>query len=340
MSRKRGEQEAWERDGDPMGFGVLLRRYLTSLDVKGFSKHTVRARRTQLKHFARWCLDRGTARPADVTRTTVEAYQRWLFDGYRQRDGSSVGLAMQSHYLVGVRMFYRHLVQANLVLMNPTADLQLPKRAHHLPNVFSIADVETVLQQPDVKTAVGLRDRAMLETMYSSGLRRQELVGLSIYDVEWERGVAVVRKGKGNKERVVPVGERALAWIRKYVEDGRTELLRDVECQALFLSPRGGPVSAEMVTKLSHRYVCESGVGKRGSCHIFRHTMATLMLEGGADVRVIQEILGHASIASTQLYTQVSIRRLKEVHEATHPGAHIERRARPSTSPAAVDDPE
>jgi integrase/recombinase XerD len=174
--------------------------------------------------------------------------------------------------------------------------------------------------QPDLSSPIGLRDRAILELFYSSGIRRMEVVNIAIYDVNFDRGVLMIRKGKGKKDRVVPVGQRAMDWIEKYMYEARPLLhCAAVEDNVLFLSVRGTFLNPDHLTALIRKYVEESGIPKKGACHIFRHTMATLMLDNGADIRHLQEMLGHADIKTTQIYTHVSIPQLKKVHEMTHP---------------------
>jgi len=174
---------------------------------------------------------------------------------------------------------------------------------------------------PDVRTSMGLRDRAILETFYSTGMRRAELAGLRVGHVDADRGTVMVRQGKGRKDRVVPIGDRALLWIARYRDEARPELVvGGWDEGVLFLNPMGEPLDLGDLTALVADYVKRSGLGKEGSCHLLRHTMATLMLENGADTRIIQEILGHASLETTQIYTHLSILSVKKVHAATHPG--------------------
>jgi integrase/recombinase XerD len=181
--------------------------------------------------------------------------------------------------------------------------------------------METVLAVPDVTTAVGLRDRAIMETLYSTGIRRMELTHLTIQDIDRDRGTVMVREGKGKKDRIVPIGDRALAWIAAYRDRARPELLGDnPDIGALFLNNLGNPLRPFHLTMLTKGYINKADIGKEGSCHIFRHSCATILLEGGMDTRHIQEILGHASLESTQIYTRVSIQRLKALHTAIHPG--------------------
>jgi integrase/recombinase XerD len=192
---------------------------------------------------------------------------------------------------------------------------------------FTVAEVEQVLAVPDVATIWGPRDRAIVETLYSTGIRRSELVHLDGYDLDRERGWLRVHQGKGSKDRVVPIGERALAWIGHYLENARPQLVLVASETALFLNREGGRFTPNALSAHVRRVLERSGIREReGSCHLFRHTCTTLRLEGGADTRFLQEMLGHAILDSTQIYTRVSIRKLKEIHTATHPGAKLGRR--------------
>jgi integrase/recombinase XerD len=197
----------------------------------------------------------------------------------------------------------------------------MPRVARRLPKaILSAQEAEAVLAVPDVNTATGLRDRAILETFYSTGIRRMELTRLSVQDVDRERGTVMIREGKGKKDRMIPIGERALAWIAAYRDRARPDLVGEMDDGTLFLNELGKPLAPNHLTMLVGEYVRRSGIGKEGACHLWRHTMATLMLENGADTRYIQAMLGHASLETTQIYTKVSIRALKAIHTATHPG--------------------
>ena len=173
---------------------------------------------------------------------------------------------------------------------------------------------------PDLSSPLGLRDRAILEVLYATGIRRLELTRLALADIDHAKVTVFIRAGKGAADRLLPLGERALAWITRYLADARPVLCRDPAVTALFVASDGGPVSKVRVGQLAHGYIAASGTGKTGACHLFRHTMATLMLDGGADLRYVQEMLGHASVATTQIYTHVSITALQAVHATTHPG--------------------
>jgi integrase/recombinase XerD len=310
---------------DPEGFGVWLGRYLEALRVKNYSSRTVENRDVYLRFFIEWCGDRGIARPHEVTKPMLERYQRHLFH-MRQSTGVNRGKPLsfraQHSRLVPVRMFFKWLTRQNVLLWNPASELELPRLERRLPRYVLTADeAEAVLQQPDVSEPLGVRDRAILEVLYSTGIRRMEVLHLSVYDLDDERGTLMVRQGKGKKDRMVPIGERAIAWVRRYVDEVRPSLVVPPDTGELFLTSLGDEFSPHRLTQLVREYVVGADTGKKGACHLFRHTMATLMLENGADIRHIQEMLGHAELSTTQIYTQVSIRRLKAVHAVTHPAS-------------------
>ncbi len=309
---------------DPRGFEVLFARYCEWLAVHQASVRSIETVTSCLKLFGRWCAERGIVQPGEVSRSVVERYQSWLYH-HRQQTGKPLGWATQSSRLSTVKGFFKWLSRERYLLYNPAAEIALPKTPPRLPvDGFSLAEVEQVLSTPDIGKPLGLRDRALLEVLYATGIRRLELRNLDVYDAELERGYLVVRAGKGNRDRVVPLGERATAWARRYVEQVRPELVSGPDELALFLSARGIRFDVLSLGQVVKRAIEASGVrARRGSCHLFRHTMATLMLEGGADVRYVQEMLGHVKLETTTIYTHVSIDRLAQVHAATHPGARL-----------------
>ncbi len=189
----------------------------------------------------------------------------------------------------------------------------------NVAQALSVTEVEAVLAQADLTTPHGLRNRAILELLYSTGLRRDESLGLESTDLDRERRTLLVRRGKGPKDRFVPIGERALAWLDKYLAEARPQLVRRQETPLLFVSKNGHRLHANQLSKIVRDYLCAADIAKPGACHLFRHTTATLMLEAGADVRYIQALLGHTRLSTTQIYTHVSIAKLREVHERTHP---------------------
>jgi len=327
--------------GDPHGLWAWVQRHLEWLRERQYSARTVRMRDVYLGYFLQWCEARGIARPGEITRPMLERYQSHLFL-HRKKDGKPLSFISQRGRIGEVRTFFRWLARQNVILSNPASDLEMPRGEKRLPrDVLTPAEAELVLAQPDTRDPLGVRDRAILETLYSTGLRRLELIGLSVFDLDTDRGTLMVRQGKGRKDRVVPIGERAIAWIDRYVREVRPGYACGRDEGTLFLTHLGDSLVPEYLTHRLRTYVEAADVGKRGSCHIFRHTMATAMLDNGADVRFVQEMLGHASLRTTQIYTHVSIRKLKEIHAATHPTARLERAAdvvAEASSVAATDD--
>jgi len=305
---------------DPNGMAALCQAYLTWLKVKNYSGVTVDRRLDLLNCFLRWADDRGLTKPGEVTKPILERYQRWLY-AYRKPNGEPLAFATQINYLAPLRCWFKWLARQNHIVYNPASEIDLPKRPHTLPrNVMSAEEVEIVLSQPDLSDPLGVRDRAIMETLYSTAMRRFEAVNLILSDVDRSRGVVLIRAGKGQRDRVVPVGERAVGWIDKYMTQVRPKLLIGGQAgQTLFLTNLGEPFTLDRMSDMVAGYITAAEIGKKGSCHLFRHTAATLMLEAGADVRLIQVLLGHANLSTTQIYTQVSIKLLKDVHTATHP---------------------
>ena len=203
---------------------------------------------------------------------------------------------------------------------NPAADLELPRKpARILPRSLAPDEVRALLELPDTSDPLGIRDRAILETFYGTGIRRSELARINVDDIDRSRGLLFVRQGKGAKDRVVPLGEHARRWISRYIEETRPLLDAGVAGRALFISGYGQRLSSGYVGNWVRRLMVQAGVSYPGSCHLIRHACATHMLENGADIRYIQQLLGHARLDTTQIYTEVSIVKLREVHARTHP---------------------
>jgi integrase/recombinase XerD len=304
---------------------MLLDEHLQHLAVKGFTENTLKVRRVHVEMFLAWCSDRGLTEPVEITRPVLERYQRHLFH-YRKKNGEPLTFSSQHARLAPLKVWFKWMTRQNYILHNPASELELPRLGYQLPSVLNKDEAELVLQQPDVSDPVGIRDRAMLEVLYSTGMRRMEVLNLKLYDVDRKRGIVTICEGKGKKDRVVPVGERALAWLEKYLNEVRPECVVEPDDGIVFLTSMGEPFTPNHLSGLARRYVRAAQIGKSGACHIFRHTMATLMLEGGADIRYIQAMLGHARLDTTQIYTHVSIRMLKQIHAATHPTARLDSR--------------
>ncbi len=322
---KKGERKPKPKrpnHSDRYAFLARADEYYDWMRVKNYSPRTVENRELYLGYLITWCEQRGITRPQDVTRPILERYARYLYYYRSEKSGKPLSFRSQHTRLVPVRAFFKWLCKQNYLLSNPASEIELPRLEKRLPkHVLTIAEVDAVLSQPDVEADFGVRDRAILETLYSTGMRRMELIGLRLYDLDLERGTLMIRQGKGKRDRMVPIGERAIDWIDLYVRDIRPGFVCEPDEGVLYLTSLSEPFSANRLTQLCRNYVKSADIGKTGSCHLFRHTMATLMLEGGADIRFIQEMLGHAKLETTQIYTQVSIRKLQEIHAASHPSA-------------------
>jgi integrase/recombinase XerD len=295
--------------------------YLAWIEGHGYAKATVSGRSHHLADLVGFLAERDITEPTAVTFAALESYQRHLFH-HRKANGAPLSFRTQAQRLIPVKAFFAWLVTQGRVLLDPAAGLVLPKAEHRLPEAtLSAQEAEAVLAGPDVTTALGLRDRAILEVLYSTAIRRAELIGLKIWDIDHARGTVFVRQGKGAKDRHVPIGSRALLWVARYGDLVRPKLVVK-ETDVLFLSASGSPLCADWLSRTARAYIAAGAPDKRGSCHLFRHTAATLMLEGGADIRYVSEMLGHAKLETTALYTRVSIAKLRAVHAATHPAGN------------------
>jgi integrase/recombinase XerD len=318
-SRKQQPQAPINDPSDYRSMEHLISEHVLALRVRNFSEETVLQREKYLRWFAKWCSERSLTRPTEITKPILERYQRHLYQ-YRNEKDQPMSFRSQYAHLSHIRAWYKWLAKENHVLTNPASDLDLPKLGKSLPKaVLTAEEAERVINQPDTTEAYGIRDRAILEVLYSTGIRRRELANLQLFDIDASRRTLTVRQGKGKKDRIVPIGKRALQWIDRYLNESRPHLLASITNHTLFLSNLGTPLDPDSLTEYVRQYVERSKIGKKGSCHMFRHTMATLMLENGADVRYIQAMLGHAQLSTTEIYTRVSIRKLQQVHELTHP---------------------
>jgi integrase/recombinase XerD len=324
MSRKepnRKPQPPVDDISDTRGFQSLINAHTSHLRVHNYSEQTIGNRDKYIRRFALWCLERGITRPTEITKPILERFQRHLYNYRTEKDGKPISFRSQYSHLSSIRAWFKWLAKHNYTLFNPASELEMPKIGHRLPKaVLNQQEAEAVLAVPNITDPCGLRDRAILETFYSSGIRRKELALLKLEDVDFDRRTMFIREGKGNKDRVVPIGQRALNWISVYIESARNELLVDPNERTLFITNAGQPLEPDSLTEYVRHYIDQSGIGKKGSCHLFRHTMATLMHENGADIRFIQAMLGHAKLTTTEIYTQVSIRKLQQIHDLTHPG--------------------
>jgi len=317
---------AWgSRKPDPIAalpLTLSMEAHFAALLVAGGSAETVRGRRIALRQFIVWADARGLAEPGDITGKILGLYQRHLF-ARRKPDGAPLTIGTQFGCLMALRGWFKWLAAEGAIPANPAAGLVLPRLPKLLPRaLLGVAETEAILAAADPATPEGLRDRAMLELLYSTGLRRTELANLRRYDTDLTRLVVFVREGKGRKDRVVPLGARAAAWLDRYLVEARPRLLGEAS-ETLFVTDWGQPVSPEFVADAVRRAKDRAGIAKPGATHLLRHACATHMLDNGADVRFIQAMLGHASLATTERYTHVAISKLQQVHARTHPAARM-----------------
>ena len=289
----------------------LIDQFLDAVWLEsGLSANTLTAYRTDLKKISDWLEKR---KQSLDKATKVE-----LFDYLAHTVRSGISARSSARQLSSLRRFYRYLAREGIAESDPTSDLESPVIGKTLPKTLSESSVEQLLAAPAENTALGIRDRAMLETIYATGLRVSELVNLTLSELDSTAGLVRVT-GKGGRERIVPLGEEALAHLGQYLNDARPELLRDRVSEAVFVTRRGGPMSRQAFWQLIKRYATVAGVDEALSPHSLRHAFATHLLNHGADLRSVQMLLGHSNLSTTQIYTHVARARLQSLHAEHHP---------------------
>jgi integrase/recombinase XerD len=292
--------------------GALIDRFCDRLWLEdGLSQNTLSAYRRDLSAFAAWLKEARRRELAQAEPSDIDAYLAHRF-ATRAKPRTA------ARYTASLRRLYRHLARENLVSSDPTQFLDTPKLPRPLPKVLSEAEVETLLAAPDIETAAGLRDRAMIETLYATGLRVSELVGLKLLNLDLNAAVLRVT-GKGGKDRLVPLGEEAQHWLSRYIRESRPVMLNGRICAEVFVTPRGTGMTRQAFWYLLKRRAQKAGIHKPLSPHTLRHAFATHLLAHGADLRAVQMLLGHADISTTQIYTHVARERLKQLHSRHHP---------------------
>ncbi|WP_455913941.1 site-specific tyrosine recombinase XerD [Pseudomonas syringae] len=289
----------------------MIDRFLDALWLeKGLSDNTRHAYRSDLALFNGWLQEQGVDLMS-VSREAILDHLGWRVDnGYKPRSTARL--------LSGVRGFYRYLLREKLIAVDPTLQVDMPQLGKPLPKSLSEADVEALLAAPDLSDAIGQRDRAMLEVLYACGLRVTELISLTLEQVNLRQGVLRIM-GKGSKERLVPMGEEAIVWVERYMRDARHELLNGRPSDVLFPSQRGEQMTRQTFWHRIKHQATVAGIGKSLSPHTLRHAFATHLLNHGADLRVVQMLLGHSDLSTTQIYTHVARARLQEMHAKHHP---------------------
>jgi integrase/recombinase XerD len=289
-----------------------IERYIDAMWMeKGLSNNTLSSYRRDLRQFNEWLLKRDGSTITQATRSTLQAYL-----GARLQQGQSP--RSSARFLSCVRGFYHYLLREGSLSLDPTLDVDSPRLGRPLPKALSEAEVDRLLQAPDLDVVLELRDRTMLELLYACGLRVSELTSLQMVQLSMNQGVVRVF-GKGSKERLVPVGEEALRWLQRYLAGPRAELLKDIPCEALFPSRRGTQMTRQTFWYRIKIYAERADIKKHLSPHTLRHAFATHLLNHGADLRVVQMLLGHSDLSTTQIYTHVAQQRMQELHEQHHP---------------------
>jgi integrase/recombinase XerD len=326
--RSTGPRKAQEWQALPLAFWVHA--HLRWAEVSRLAEQSLILRQRGLARFVVWAHERGLRHPKEFTRQVLESYQRHLYLARSQRDGQPLGLRTQQQLIGAIRGWCKWLTRDGHIPANPAADLELPRMPRTLPRtLLSVDQVRQLMRQPDVEGLTGVRDRAMLELLYGTGMRRSELMRLQLGDVNLAQATVFIRQGKGRKDRYVPMGESARHWLARYVAEVRPMLTGQAQTPGqfstgwtLFLTDYGEPYDQNRLSGLVAGHLRRIGV-EQGSCHALRHACATHMLEAGAELRYIQVLLGHADLSTTQIYTHVAIGKLMAVHAATHPGATL-----------------
>ena len=275
----------------------------------GLSKNTLESYRADLSQFNTWL----TKQHKELLSANQADIQQYLAVKFPQSKPRSI-----SRLIASMRRFYRYALRENLIKTDPTLQIESPKLPRSLPKSLNEQEVEDLLNAPDISQPIGLRDRAMLELLYASGLRVSELVTVKVNEVSTQDGVVRVT-GKGSKTRLVPMGEEAADWIDQYLKQARPEILQKRLCDAMFVTARADAMTRQAFWYLIKRYALMAGITKHMSPHVLRHAFATHLLNHGADLRVVQMLLGHADISTTQIYTHVARERLKQLHSVHHP---------------------
>jgi integrase/recombinase XerD len=298
-------------------FEHLMLDFLAYLEFeRGLSRNTLEAYRSDLLQFGRFLTERHVS-AIDASSADVADFLSSLASGNGRPAASTATVHRKAACL---RSFYRHLRREGMLDSDPTAALSAPRRGRKLPHVLTRDEVSQLLSEADSTEPAGLRDRALLETMYACGLRASETIGLELADLDLEEQVLRAR-GKGSKERVVPMGRQAVEALRIYLSNGRPHIVGGRVEPHVFVNFRGGPLTRQGLYKIVRRHAMRAGLADRMSPHTLRHTFATHLLAGGCDLRSVQEMLGHADVATTQLYTHLTSQRLKDVYFKAHPRA-------------------
>jgi len=299
-----------------------LAQYLENCMARGQSPRTLESKKSSLRFFILWCKQQGVFRSNRVKPHHLEQYRLHLCRYRQPFNHHPLDIATQRNRLTTVKVFFQRLKKHKLINTDPAIDFELPRVARRLPRgILNVSEIEAIFCSIPSHSKSGLRDRAIFEMFYATGIRRMELANLDISDVDLVSGLVTIIRGKGSKDRRVPLAKRTCRWVEQYLHLARPIFTIRQSGNALFLDNEGLRFRGHQLSRKASIYIKASGVRQQGACNLFRHSTATLMHENGADLRYIQEMLGHADISTTQIYTHVTITRLREVYAMTHPAA-------------------
>jgi len=305
-----------------MDLATLIEAYLTHLQETGYSQATIQTNRDYMQYFRAFCIERGITHPQRIERPHIQRYQKYLFH-YRQANGEPLSFDTQSRRLLGLKKFFSFLLEKGHLQKDPTFSLELPRKRKKLPTVLTLKEVEKILSHIDLTTPAGARDRALLELLFSTGMSRKEIKSLNVQDIDLSEELVTIRPCEERQGRTLPLTESAVLYLQNYILEVRPHLLSlsGQEEEALFLDSKTGKApEIRAFSRILLRAQKKAGIHKKGGFDLFRATVASLMIEGGMDLRYVQEILGHKSPRTTRKFARLSIQKLKEVHEKTHPG--------------------
>ena len=297
----------------------LADEYLLTMKVRNLSGRTVSGRRFMLEKFFIFLADRGITHTDGITREVIADYQTELYHAVNLR-GRPNCVSHQNNSLSAVKGFTRFLKERDYIVADPARDIPYAKLPKRLPRgILTPSEARKIINTPNTTCAIGYRDHTIMEVLYTAGIRKDELIKLSLFDVDYHDGFLRINGGKGNKDRVVPLGRIACRYLENYIKSVRPEFIKNPYNHHLFISTRGNMLSKNVVWELVKKYAKKAKLKKSISPHTFRHSCATAMLRNKADIRAVQELLGHESLESTQVYTHISINDLKETHKRCHP---------------------
>lgn len=319
--RNRGGRVGFKERITNTDLGIYRNLWLKEMAVHGSTVSTVNTFKWATEPFIRWATAQSINSPGEITENDLTTYQIWLYE-YRKSNGQPLSSISQRIRISALKRFFLWLHEKGRVKSNPTKRLQLMKQhCRALPRTLKRDEVQRLISLPNILDPLGLRDRAIIEMFYATGIRRTELVNLMITDVDLEDETVWVRNGKGGKNRMLPLANTTARWIRAYLLKSRPKLAINPSETSLFITGYGAPYNPGSLGNWMRRMMNRAGIVKQGSCHLLRHSCATHMLENGADLCSIQKLLGHSRLDTTQIYTEVSIKHLRMVYQASHPSA-------------------